>query len=148
MTKERIDIVISEQRMAADAEHRRLLEAALKRQRPARTPVVLNIDEWYNLAAHGGTVSQYLSGPRENLRGQLLNLKWRLENIHDDMAIPQTQVEVQPDFGAIRGTQFPLTWHSTEAGPWVCDPLLTEPEQIDTLQIPAPDAGLHGKRIA
>lgn len=147
MTPERIDIVIAESRVAADEEHRQLLAAAQKRQRPARVPALLARSQWFALGARGGSVAEYLRGPRENLRGQLLNLKWKTENIPDDQPLPLREVVLTPDLGSIRGTQFPMVWRSSDAGPMVADALLTDPEQIDSLQMPAPDGGMNATRI-
>ncbi|MCL2647241.1 MAG: uroporphyrinogen decarboxylase family protein [Phycisphaerales bacterium] len=148
MPTERIDITISNSRIAADAEHRRLLQDVHQRKRPARTPIVLNTDPFFCLLSRNASIPQYLSSPRENIRGQLLNLKWRTENFDDDQPLPLTEFSVSPDFGSIRGTQFPITWHESDAGPWVGDPLITQVEQIDSLTIPAPAANLNAKRIA
>ena len=148
MPTERIDIVVPQSRIDANAEHRRLLQDAQQLKRPARVPVVLNTDAFFCLLSRNASITQYLSGPRENMRGQLLNLKWRVENFDDDQPLPLDGVFVSPDFGSIRGTQFPVVWHESEAGPWVGDPLVTEVEQIDSLVMPAPDANLNARRIA
>ncbi len=87
MTTTRIDITVSDQRLAADQPNRARLAAARRFEHADRVPVLANENQWYVLDQRGVPAGQYVASPRENLLQQLLNCKWRLENLRDDLQI-------------------------------------------------------------
>jgi hypothetical protein len=99
------------------------------------------------LAARGVLFEEFARTPRLHLRHHLLNYKWRVENVLDDLPIETHTLVLQPDFGALRGTEFPveIEWQADQPAKSVH--LLTEPEQIDSLVVPDPAGGLNAKKI-
>lgn len=145
--KECIDIIIPEDKIAKNDEEKERLDKAHNFQPVDRIPVIIGANQWVTLAARGCLFAEYIRSPRDNLRGQILNYKWHVENIHDDQPIATEFLTVEPDFGCLRGTEFPMeiTWLDNQ--PPKCRHPLTEPEQIDKLELPEPDSGLNAKKI-
>lgn len=146
--KERIDIVVPEAELARNNEKRERLQATAAFQPTDRVPVVINTNQWGALAGRGRSFADYIRSPRDNLREQILNHKWRVETVWDDEPLATEALTFTPDFGCLRGVEFPLeiTWLNDQ--PPKCVHPLTAPEQIDTLEAPPPDGGLNAKGIA
>ena len=146
--KERIDIVAPEDKLAANEDKRERLRRAGAFESVDRVPVVLKLNQWAKLAARGVSCGDYTRSPRENLRHQLLNHKWRIENIHDDQPVDLEAIGVSPDLGCLRGTEFAMdvTWPPDQ--PPKCAHPLQRPEQIDDLELPPPDASVNGRLLA
>jgi hypothetical protein len=143
--KERIDIIISDEELERNGEKRARLRKTFHFEQTDRVPVVFEVQQAVALAARGSSFSTYLRSPRDNLREQILNYKWRCENIPDDRPIETELLYIEPDFGAQRGVEFPveIAWTENEA-PKV-QPLLHQPEDIDGLTLPVPDGGFNAK---
>jgi len=144
---ERIDIVVDEQELAGNEERAERLRRTLAFEPTDRVPVVINTNQWTALAARGRTASDYFRSPADNLREQILNAKWRIESIRDDQPIPTERLSFQPDLGCLRGVEFDMDITWPEDQPPKCAHPLTEPAQIDHLEIPEPHSGLNGRRI-
>jgi len=147
MAKERIDIVIPEAELARNDEKKERLARTRQFERTDRVPAIVNANQWTQLAGRRCTFAEYIRSPRDNLRGQILNYRWRVENIHDDLPIATDTLTIEPDLGCLRGMEFPLEITWLEDGPPKSQHLLTEPEQIDELAVPEPTDGVNGKRI-
>ncbi|MBC7225221.1 MAG: hypothetical protein H5T59_13285 [Anaerolineae bacterium] len=147
MAKERIDILVPEEELTRNEEKRTLLERTRRLLPTERAPVLVDPNQWALLAARGVSFAEYIRSPWDNLRHQILNIKWRLEHVRDDFPIPDRLV-LEPDLGTLRGMEFPLevTWLSD--GPPKSHPLLHEVEDVDQLALPEPTDGVNGKRIA
>jgi hypothetical protein len=145
--KERIDIWVDEAVIAEnDLKSERL--ARTYRLEPAdRAPVWVDATFWGLLAARGVTFGEFISSPRDHLRHQILNYKWRIEQFRDDLPVETRRLVFQPDFGALRGTEFPIEVEWLPDQPAKSKHLLTEPEQIDTLPLPDPTGGLNARKI-
>jgi hypothetical protein len=145
--KERIDIVVSEKELERNDEKRERLRKTFCFEPTDRVPVVFEVQQAVALAARGSSYSVYFRTPRDNLREQILNYKWRCENILDDRPIETEVIDIEPDFGAQRGVEFPvqIAWPENEA-PKV-QHLLHQPEDIDKITIPEPDGGFNATRI-
>ncbi len=144
---ERIDIVVSDERLAENEVRRERLAAAKRFEQTGRVPVLANENQWYVLDQRGVSPGQYVAGPRENLREQLLNLKWRCEYLHDDKPLPTGGVTITPDLGCLRGTEFDMkvVWPADQ--PPKCEHPLHEPEQVDDLRVPDPAGGVNRIRL-
>ncbi len=144
---DRIDICVPDDVLAENDRKRERLARTQRREPVDRTAVLAHTSTFMPLMARGVTFSQYVASAEDNLREQLLNYKWRLEHIRDDSPIDTEAVAVSPDLGCVRGVEFPLEWQWPADGPPKCVHMLTEPEQIDALQMPEPTAGLNARRI-
>lgn len=145
--KERIDITVAENELERNGEKRERLRKTFHFEPTDRVPVVFEVQQAAALAARGSSFSAYIRSPLDNLREQILNYKWRCENIRDDRPIETKVLHIEPDFGAQRGIEFPIqiVWTENEA-PKV-QPLLQQPEEIDNLTMPEPDGGFNTTRI-
>jgi uroporphyrinogen-III decarboxylase len=145
--KERIDVTVPEKELDRNDEKRERLKRTFRFDSTDRVPVVFEVQQALSLAARGSSFSAYIRSPRDNLREQILNFKWRCENIPDDRPIETELLLIEPDFGAQRGVEFPvqIVWTENEA-PKV-QPLLHHPEDIDKLAVPEPDGGFNATRI-
>ena len=145
--RERIDIVVPDAQIERNKEKEALLSSTGRFEPTERVPVYSHPNQWTALAARGVSAGEYMRSPRDNLREQILNLKWRIENIFDDRPIPTESISFGPDFGCLRGIEFPMeiTWQEDQ--PPKCAHPLTSLEQIDALEVPPPDGGLNAKRI-
>lgn len=146
--KERIDIIIPDSEIERNPERQALLGATERFEPTERVPVFGHPNQWTALAARGVSAGEYVRSPRDNLRHQILNLRWQIECIHDDRPIPTKGFSITPDLGCLRGVEFPMdiTWQEDQ--PPKCTHPLTSVEQIDTLQVPPPDGALNATRIA
>lgn len=147
MAVERIDIVVSEEILALNPAKRERLDRTQKRQPTDRVLVLAYASSLMPLMVRRVPFDQFYANPLNNLREQLLNHKWRIESIRDDTPIPAEMISVTPDLGCIRGPEFPMEWQWPANQPPKCVHMLTEPEQIDALEVPEPTGGLNGKRI-
>ena len=145
--KERIDILVPDEVLAENEAKKQRLEKAHRFEPVDRVPVVVDAQLWGLLHARRAGFTELTESPRHHLRGQILNRKWRIENIRDDRPIEAGCLVIETDFGALRGIEFPLeiVWNGDEP-PKVLH-LLKEPEQIDRLRIPDPQGGLNARRI-
>ncbi|MFW6039344.1 MAG: uroporphyrinogen decarboxylase family protein [bacterium] len=147
MGRERIDIHVCEQRLAMNEERRARLEAVRRFEPVDHVPVQANVNQWYVLDQRGVSAGQYVSCPRENLRQQLLNHKWRLEQFDEDLPIPADVVTITPDLGCLRGTEFEMEVIWQEGQPPKCEHPLQAPEQVDALSVPDPAGGVNRIRL-
>jgi uroporphyrinogen-III decarboxylase len=145
--KERIDIVVPLELIEQNEEKAERVRKTYRFEPTDRAPVLVGIEQWAMLAARGSTPGRYLRSPRDNLREQILNQKWRIENVRDDSGIPTRAIGISPDLGCLRGVEFPMEIRFQENQPPKAIHPLTEPEQIDTLEAPPPDGGVNGKLL-
>jgi Uroporphyrinogen decarboxylase (URO-D) len=145
--KERIDILIPELVLAENDIKKERLERTLNIEATDRTPVVVDTDSITVLGARQVSLGEYMRTPHDHLRQQLLNYKWRCENVRDDQTIETDTLVVEPDFCSLRGAEFPMEIIWREDYPPKSVHLLTEPEQIDSLALPDPAGGLNAKKI-
>ena len=145
--KERIDILVPGLVLSENESRRQRLERTYRREPTDRAPVWVDATFWTVLGARGVSFAQFMESPRSHLREQILNFKWRCEHIRDDLPIETEKLVIQPDFGALRGTEFPMEIEWLPDQPAKTTHLLREPEQIDTLALPDPAGGLNAKKI-
>jgi uroporphyrinogen-III decarboxylase len=146
--KERIDIVVPDDVLAENPARRRRLEAAHRLGRPDRVPVIAGENQYICLAARKSTFAQYIRSPEDNLREQILNRKWRFENLRDDTPIPTESMTFRPDLGELRGVEFPMEIIWQEDGPPKCVHPLQSLDDVDRLTVPPPDGALNRRYIA
>lgn len=146
--KERIDIIVPDAVLAQNDLKRQRFERTYHREATDRAPVWVDATLWGLLAARGVTFGQYMESPRSHLREQLLNFKQRAENVRDDLPIETRKLVIVPDFGALRGTEFPMEIEWLPDQPAKTTHLLREAEDIDSLTVPDPAGGLNAKKIA
>lgn len=146
--RERIDIIVPDREIERNDERRDLLRNTHAFEPTERVPVQIAASQWYILAVRGRTCADYVRSPLANLREQILNRKWLIENVLDDKPIPTDSLTFTPDLGCLRGVEFDMDIIWQEDQPPKCVHRLTEPEQIDRLEVPEPSAGLNAKRIA
>ena len=145
--KERIDITVPEEVLARNDEKKERLEKTHRLEPTDRVPVVVDAQLWGMLEGRGGHFSDMLEGPRQHLRGQILNHKWRVENVPDDRPIETESITIESDFGALRGVEFPIEIIWNDDQPAKSRHLIQKPEEIDDLKIPPPDGGLNRRRV-
>jgi uroporphyrinogen-III decarboxylase len=145
--KQRVDISVSDGELERNDEKHERLARTFNFEPSDRVPVVFEVQQAVALAARGSTFSTYIQSPRHNLHEQILNYKWRCEHIADDRPIETELLDIEPDFGAQRGVEFPveIKWTANQA-PKV-QHLLHEPQEIDALTVPEPDGGFNATRI-
>src|SRR5512140_1207011 len=136
--KQRIDIVVPDSVLAENGVRKERLARTYAMQPTDRTPVVVEATFWGALWARGVRFEEFMRSPRHHLLHQILNYKWRCEQIHDDLSIETEKLVSQPDFGALRGNEFPIEVEWQPDQPAKSIHLLTEPEQIDSLGLPDP----------
>jgi hypothetical protein len=145
--RERIDIQVPEAVLGENEQKQERLARTYRLEPADRAPVVVDATFWTILAARGVRFAEFIASPRSHLREQILNFKWRVENIRDDQPIETRQLVLQPDFGSLRGTEFPIEIEWLPDQPPKSIHLLTEPEQIDDLASPDPWGGLNAKKL-
>jgi len=146
-TRERIDITVPDSVLTLNDEKIERLERTHRFEPTDRVPVVVGVEQWTILAARGTTAGQYVRSPRDNLREQLLNRKWRMEHVRDDAPIDTESITLGPDLGCLRGVEFisEVVWQEDQ--PPKCVHPLACPEQIDTLAVPEPRSGVNAKLV-
>ena len=147
MPAQRIDITVPEAELALNDEKAERLRRAHAFRPVDRVPVTVNANQWVGLAARGVSAGEYVRSPRDNLRQQVLNLKWRIENICDDSPVPTGKVTFSPDLGCLRGNEFPMEITWPEDQPPKCSHPLTEAGELDSLDVPDPAGGLNARKI-
>jgi len=145
--KERIDIVVPEAELERNDEKQERLKKTQAFERTDRVPVIIGPSQWVGLEARGKTAGDFVRGPVDNLREQILSKKWRIETIRDDQPIPTESLTFEPDLGCLRGVEFDMEIVWPDDQPPKCTHPLTAPEQIDSLDVPDPAGGLNAKRI-
>ncbi len=145
--KERIDIIIPESILAENEQKRQRLERTFRLEPTDRAPVWVDATFWTVLAARGTSFAQFMESPRSHLREHILNFKWRTETVRDDLPIETECLVIQPDFGALRGTEFPMEIEWLPDQPAKTTHLLHDAEDIDKLAMPEPAGGLNAKKI-
>jgi len=146
--KQRIDIIIPDVVLAENAAKAERLRRTQSFEPTDRVPVVINTNQWWALAARGSDYAAYTRSPRDNLVGQILNAKYRLEHVRDDRPVPTKRLGFSPDFGCLRGVEFEMEVEWTAGEAPKCRHPLERVEDIDRLGVPPPDGGLNRKRIA
>ncbi len=141
--KERIDITVPENIIELNGEKEERFNKIRNFEKTDRVPVDIDINQWGMLAARNITFNEYICSPENNLREQILNLKWKLETIRDDSIIPTEEICFEPDLGCIRGTEFEMEIVWPENQPPKMLHLLHDVEQIDDLKVPSPSKGLN-----
>jgi hypothetical protein len=145
--KDRIDIIVPESVLTLNAKNVERLEKTHRFEPTDRAPVIADFQLWSLLRGRGGKFSDMTKGPREHLHGWILNEKWRIENVRDDQPVNTDSITIEPEFGAIRGAEFPIEieWNG-DYSPKSAH-ILKEAKEIDHLEVPPPDGGLNALRI-
>ena len=145
--KHRTDIIVPDDVLAQNDEKRERLDRTAMFQPTDRVPVTIHPNHWVLLNARGRKPGDLVRSPVNNLREQILNEKYRIEHIRDDQPVPTDALSVTPYLGCLRGVEFDMdiTWSDDQ--PPKCTHPLNKPEQIDTLTVPEPDAGLNATYI-
>jgi hypothetical protein len=145
--KERIDIVVADSVLEENGATKVRYDKTLRFEPTDRAPVFAGFYMRSLLEGSGGKFSDLRKNPHEHLRTMIFSRKWRIENVRDDWPIDTKSLIIEPNFGAIRGVEFPIEiiWHGEDT-PKSSHPL-KEVEDIDKLEIPSPDCGLNAKRI-
>jgi hypothetical protein len=144
---ERIDIIVDEDFLAENDQRRDRLARTIRFEPTDRAPVIVDATFWTLLAERGVSFADFIATPRQHLREQLLNYKWRVEHYRDDLPIETGTLSLQPDFGSLRGTEFPMDIEWLPNQPAKTRHLLTELEQIDHLALPDPAGGLNARKV-
>jgi uroporphyrinogen-III decarboxylase len=144
---ERIDINVQESKLVENDAKRVRLAKTQRFEPTDRTPVIVDMQLWALLAGRGAHFSELLEGPRQHLRGQILNKKYRYETIQDDLPLDTEKLVVELDFGALRGVEFPMqvVFNGDDQPKTVH--LLHEPQEIDHLTVPDPYSGHNKMRV-
>ena len=145
--KERIDILVPDQVLADNDLKKERLEKTNHFETTDRTPVIIDTDSVLVLGIRQVSLGEYIRTPYSQLRHQILNYKWRCENVCDDQPIEMDTLIFEPDFCSLRGVEFPMEIVWQEDYPPKSIHLLTEPEQIDSMALPDPAGGLNAKKI-
>ena len=141
--KERTDIIIPDAVVAMNGEKRERIRKTNNFEKTDRAPVFSNCNQWIALAARGVKFRQYINSPRDNLREQILNYKWKVENALCDEPVATEVITIGPDIGCIRGTEFPMEIIWQDDQPPKTRHMLHNPEDVDSLAVPDPDGGLN-----
>lgn len=147
MSQLEIEIDCPPERLEQNAAKRRRRNACANFEPVDRTPVVFSISSRYLFRARGVEMGDYYQNPRSQLEHQLLNQKWLIENAVDDRIIDQSTITVAPDLSTVRGGYFPIAIRWFNDGTASTVPFLRTPQDIDTLEVPAPSAGAYGMMI-
>jgi uroporphyrinogen-III decarboxylase len=145
--KERIDIIVDESRIDRNEENAARLNATQRFEETDRPPVQLSTNQWFMLAGRGSCFSKYIETPKDNLREQVLNQKWRLENILDDTIIPTESMLFTPDLGCVRGVEFDIEVEFVKNEAPKSLHILSDIADIDKLAVPDPWNGFNVKKI-
>jgi len=145
--KERIDIIVQESRLYDNEIKQRRLEKTYEKLPVDRIPVLGLTDSWTALNSRKVLYKHYQANAKENMKQQILNYKWCAENICDDAPLVTQELTVSPDFGSLRGTEFPMEiiWQDNQPPKTVH--MLKEPNQIDNLIVFDPTDGLNARRV-
>lgn len=145
MKKERIDIIVPDDVLFENDKKIERVEKTKCFEPTDRTPITVDQQIWSLLHGSGHSFSDFTENPYDHLRIHILNYKWRSENIRDDMPIETEKLIIQPHFGSLRGTEFPLEVHWMGNDPPKSEHFITSVDQIDKLEIPDPAGGLNAK---
>jgi uroporphyrinogen-III decarboxylase len=74
-------------------------------------------------------------------------MKWKFENVLTDEVIQLDTWNFKPDIGCLRGVEFDMEIKWLDGETPKCIHPLTNPEQIDDLEVPHPENGLNTKYI-
>ena len=113
--------------------NRKRLEAFEKFEKPDRIPLILGLEIRFFLYQRNVSFSDFFSSPENMVLHQVMNKKWRLENIKDDCQC-QPVIEVFPDFQNTTTAGIfsdNITWHKDN--PPRFSPILLKVSNIDKL---------------
>jgi len=145
MPKHVIKIDYPPERMTANA---RRIRAAKALEPVDRTPVWVGAYDRYYLAERGVSYKDYFSDPETYLYHKIMNQVWAIENMPDDRC-QEPGITIYLDFENVTNASAfgcEVVWDDEE--PPFALPALSSPDDIACLEIPAPNAGLWGKRFA
>jgi len=145
--KNRIDIIVPDEVIAENPKRIDRFEKTKRLEPTDRVPVYAGYYLDAMLVGSGNRFGQVTQSPKEQMKCLILNQKWRMENVRDDLPLNTESLIIEPNFGALRGVEFPIDikWHGDDMPKSVH--LLTEVEEIDDLTVPSPDCGVNAKRI-
>jgi len=145
--KKRIDIIVPDPVLVENSQKIERFEKTKKLEPTDRAPVYAGYYMEAMLIGSGNRFSQMIESPQSQMRCLIENKKWRMEKVHDDFPLDINTLTIEPNFGALRGVEFPIEiiWHGDDMPKSVH--LIKNVEDIDNLSIPSPDTGVNAKRI-
>ena len=145
--KKRIDIVVPEDVIESNPKRTERFEKTKRFEKTDRVPVYAGYYMDAMLVGSGNRFSQMLKGPQEQMDCLILNQKWRMENVRDDFPLNLNSIVIEPNFGALRGVEFPMEikWNGDDMPKSIH--LINDVEEIDDLVVPSPDTGVNALRI-
>ena len=128
-------------------ENRRLREPQQRFDYEERVPVIFGASARFVLDGRGVGFMEYFADPKTQLRHQLLNLKWKLENVPGDW-VTGKGVSVSPDFQqAAQAGNFEIEVHWSDDQPPKARPAVRVPEDVLELELPDVRAGMFGRIV-
>lgn len=112
-----------------------------------RVPVLFCLERRYFLPLFGCTFNEFVNDVETHYYIQLQYNKYRIENIAEDFCLSDS-VTVYPFFENVvnaSGMGGDIYW--SDANPPRAVPIIRKVQDIDTLPVPEPTAGLWGKRL-
>lgn len=147
MSRERIDIIVDEKELIKNDEKKDRLKKTLECKKTDRSPAIIDHNFWDPITKRGSTYEEFIKSAEDNMKGQILNYKWDVENILDDNPINTSVMEIEPEFGALRGNEFPLEIIWPKNQPGKVKHMLKDVADIDKLRVPDPSDGLNTRKI-
>ncbi len=142
-----IQVDVSPERLGANPKKGERLKRTRQFLPTDRVPVKFDFTVSGVLRARGVRVGEYFENADTQFHHQLLNLKWRLEQLHDDEPLPEKSITLAPDFQCVRAECFPVEvrWQEDELPKTM--PLLREASEIEALTLPEPTENLFGQKL-
>ncbi|MDP7254554.1 MAG: uroporphyrinogen decarboxylase family protein [Planctomycetota bacterium] len=141
---EKIELRYPEQKIE---ENRRLRAPVPRFEYEERVPVIFGVGTRFVLHERGVGFLEYFSDPKTHLRHQLLNQKWKLENMPGDW-VTGKGVSVSPDFQhAPQAGSFEVEVDWRDDVPPKVTPPIQNPEDVESLEVPDVRAGMFGRVV-
>ena len=114
--KKRIDIIVPDPVLVENSQKIERFEKTKKHEPTDRAPVYAGYYMEAMLIGSGNRFSQMIESPQSQMRCLIENKKWRMEKVHDDFPLDINTLTIEPNFGALRGVEFPIEiiWHGDD----------------------------------